>query len=311
MPKSTHRQQTRGWQGLSKRQLGYLLVIPAISLVAFISVYPFLTTIWYSLHKIRLNMPAEGRPFVGFGNYARLFGMSRFRHSLWLTCAFASSWVTCQFLLGLGVALVLNMRFVGRAFVRATVLVPWAMAYVMSALLWRWMYNPVFGFINGALMQFGILSEPYNWLGTTALSAAISALIVEIWQNTPFMALILLAGLQGIPPELYEAARIDGAGRFGCFWHITIPQLRHAILVALLFRSIDAFRSFDILYVLTQGGPGNSTEVLSLFSYRTLFQYLDFGRGSAVAVVMAIFTTGLSLIYIRVLSERPEKEERV
>jgi multiple sugar transport system permease protein len=182
---------------------------------------------------------------------------------------------------------------------------------VMSALLWRWMYNPVFGFINGALIQFGILSQPYNWLGTTALSAAVSTLIVEIWQNTPFMALILLAGLQGIPSELYEAAKIDGAGRLGCFWHITIPQLRHAILVALLFRSIDAFRSFDILFVLTQGGPGTSTEVMSLLSYRTLFQYLDFGRGSAVAVVMAIITTGLSLVYIKVLSERPEKEGRV
>ena len=203
------------------------------------------------------------------------------------------------------------MRFKGRAFVRAAVLVPWAMAYVMSALLWRWMYNPVFGFINGVLMQFGIITEAYNWLGTTALSAAVSTLIVEIWQNTPFMALILLAGLQGIPSELYEAALIDGAGRFGCFWYITIPQLKHAILVALLFRSIDAFRSFDILYVLTQGGPGTSTEVMSLYSYRSLFQYLDFGRGSAVAVVMAIFTTGLSLIYINVLSERPDKEERI
>lgn len=311
MSDTNYTEATRRWQGLSKRQLGYLLIIPAVGLIAFVSIYPFLATIWYSVHRLRLNMPNEPHLFIGLDHYLKLFATPRFRNSLWLTSAFSVSWVTCQFLLGLGVALVLDMQFKGRAFIRAAVLVPWAMAYVMTALLWRWMYNPVFGFINAFLMQFGILSEPYNWLGTTSLSAAVSTLIVEVWQNTPFMALILLAGLQGIPAELYEAARIDGAGRLGCFWNITIPQLRHAILVALLFRSIDAFRSFDILYVLTQGGPGTSTEVMSLLSYRTLFQYLDFGRGSAVAVVMAIFTTGLSLIYIKVLSEQPEKEERV
>jgi ABC-type sugar transport system permease subunit len=296
-------------QGLSKRQLGYLLITPAILLIGFVSVYPFFLTIWYSFHKILLNVPAGGRPFVGFNNYLKLFGTSRFINSLLTTFLFSFAWVVTQFVAGMCIALVLNLDFKGRAVVRASVLVPWSMAFVITGLLWKWMYNPVFGFINTLLMSLGIISQQINWLGTTTFAASISVLIVELWRNTPFMALILLAGLQGIPAELYEAARIDGASRLNCFQHITLPQLKHAILVALLFRSIDAFRSFDILFVLTRGGPGTSTEILSLHAYKTLFQYFDFGKGSAITVVMAIVTTALSIMYIRLLSEKAEKKE--
>jgi len=295
-------------QGLTKRQLGYVLIVPALLLIAFISIYPFVMTIWYSVHKVRLNVPTAGRPFVGFGNYLKVFGTSRFQNSLTLTFLFSSSWVALQFLLGMGIALVLNAQFKGRALLRASVLVPWSMAFVVTGMLWKWMYNPVLGFINTLFMEIGVIEAPIDWLGTTAFSAFLSVLWVEVWRNTPFMALILLAGLQGIPHTLYEAARIDGAGKIACFFHITIPQLQHAILVALLFRSIDAFRSFDLLFVLTRGGPGGSTEILSLLAYKNLFQYLDFGKGSAITVVMAVITTALSIIYIRVLSGPSEKE---
>jgi multiple sugar transport system permease protein len=291
-------------KGLSQRQLGYILVTPALLLIVFVSVYPFLITIWYSLHKIRLNIPAAGRPFVGLQNYVTLFQSGRFRHSLLITFLFSSAWVAVEFVFGLCIALVLNRRFRGRALVRASVLVPWAMALVITALLWQWMFNPVFGLLNALLMALKIIREPINWLGTTAFSAYLSVLVVDVWRNTPFVALILLAGLQGIPGTLYEAARIDGAGRIGCFVHITMPQLKHAILVALLFRSIDAFRSFDLLYVLTQGGPGRSTEIASLFAYKTLFQYLDFGKGSAATVIMALVTTALSIVYVTSLSSK-------
>lgn len=295
-------------QGLTKHQLGYVLIVPALLLIAFISIYPFVTTIWYSVHKVRLNVPTAGRPFVGFENYLKVFGTSRFKNSLMLTFLFSSSWVVLQFLLGMGVALILNAQFKGRALLRASVLVPWSMAFVVTGMLWRWMYNPVLGFINTLFMEIGVIEAPIDWLGTTAFSAFLSVLWVEVWRNTPFMALILLAGLQGIPHNLYEAARIDGAGKIACFFHITIPQLQHAILVALLFRSIDAFRSFDLLFVLTRGGPGGSTEILSLLAYKNLFQYLNFGKGSAITVVMAVITTALSIIYIRVLSGPSEQE---
>lgn len=291
-------------QGLTRTQLGYVLIAPALLMIALVSVYPFLTTLWYSLHSIRLNVPSAGQPFVGLKNFVTLFSMARFVNSIKLTFLFAAAFVFLQLIFGLFIAQVLNLDFKGRAFVRAAILIPWAMALVITAILWQWMYNAVFGVINAIFLGVGILRAPIDFLGISGLSAFFSVLAVELWQNTPFVAIILLAGLQSIPNELYEAARIDGAGRGSAFRHITIPQLRYAILVAVLFRSIDAIRAFDLLFVMTQGGPGTSTEIGSLFSYKLLFTYLDFGRGSASTVVLAFFTTILSLIYINVISTR-------
>ena len=196
----------------------------------------------------------------------------------------------------------LNLTFKGRALVRASILIPWAMATVITAILWKWMYNAVFGVINAIFLAIRLTSAPIDFLGGSGFSAFMSVLVVEMWRETPFVAIILLAGLQSIPHELYEAAKIDGAGRTHCFRSITMPQLAHAMLVALLFRSINALRAFDLLYVMTAGGPGTETEIASLFAYRTMFQSLDFGNGSASAVVLAFFTTILSLIYINVIT---------
>ena len=293
-------------QGLTRNQLGYLLVLPSLVLIAFVSVYPFLTTLWYSFHQMRLNVPTASQPYVGFQNFGLLIRMARFRNSLKLTFLFSAAFVSLQLVFGLFIAQVLNLNFKGRALVRATILIPWAMALVITALLWQWMYNAVFGVANAMFLAVGIIKEPVDFLGYSAFTAFLSVLVVEMWRNTPFMVIILLAGLQSIPIELYEASRIDGAGRLQSFRHITIPQLQHAILVALLFRSIDAVRAFDLLFVLTQGGPGTSTEIGSLFSYKLLFQYLDFGRGSASTVILALFTTALSIAYINVLSSRED-----
>jgi ABC-type sugar transport system permease subunit len=287
---------------LSRTQLGYILVAPALLLIAFVSVYPFFTTLWYSLHTMRLNVPAMGRPFVGFENFVTLFGMTRFRNAIWLTVKFAGTFVSLQIVFGLLIAMVLNLTFKGRSLVRASILIPWAMATVITAILWKWMYNAVFGVINAIFLAIHITNAPVDFLGGSGFSAFMSVLVVEMWRETPFIAIILLAGLQSIGHELYEAAKIDGASRMQCFRSITIPQLAHALLVALLFRSINALRAFDLLYVMTAGGPGTETEIASLFAYRTLFQYLDFGNGSASAVVLAVFTTILSLIYINVIT---------
>jgi ABC-type sugar transport system permease subunit len=289
---------------LSRTQLGYILVSPALLMIAFVSVYPFFTTLWYSLHSIRLNVPGMGRPFVGLENFVTLLGMSRFQNSILLTFKFAGTFVTLQIVFGLFIAMVLNLSFKGRAFVRASILIPWAMASVITAILWKWMYNAVFGVINAIFLAIHITSGPIDFLGGSGFSAFMSVLVVEMWRETPFVCIVLLAGLQSIPHELYEAAKIDGAGRVSCFWSITLPQLKHAMLVALLFRSINALRAFDLLYVMTAGGPGTETEIASLFAYRTLFQYLDFGNGSASTVVLAFFTTVLSLIYINTIRVR-------
>ena len=279
-------------------------MLPSLLIILLITVYPFISTVWFSFHKMRLNVPEDAWAFIGFKNYIKVLSSSRFHHSFYITVIFSLSWVFFQFLFGMGIALVLNMNFRGRAFVRATVLIPWAMALVITAILWQWMYNPVFGVFNALLKSFGLISENINWLEESEFTIFFSILVVELWQHTPFMALILLAGLQGISAELYDAAKIDGANKFNCFIHVTLPNLKHAMLVALLFRSIDAFRSFDILYTMTQGGPGRSTEILSLFAYKTMFQYLNFGKGSTIAVIMAVITTILSIIYIRILSSK-------
>jgi ABC-type sugar transport system permease subunit len=286
---------------LTRNQLGYILVSPALLMIAFVSVYPFFTTLWYSLHSMRLNVPAAGQPFVGLQNFVLLFQLERFRNSLNLTFFFAAAFVSFEIVFGLFIAQVLNLSFPGRALVRASILIPWAMATVITAILWQWMYNAVFGVVNAIFLALGIAKAPVDFLGGTGLAPFFSVFAVDVWRETPFVAIVLLAGLQGIATELYEAAKIDGAGRAQCFFSITLPQLKHAMLVALLFRSINALRAFDLLFVLTQGGPGTSTEIASLFSYRILFQYLDFGRGSAASVVLAFFTTVLSLIYINVI----------
>ena len=286
-------------QGLTRKQLGYVLIIPALVVIVCISVFPFFTTLHYSLHTIKLNVPHLGRPYVGFENYIRLLNSSRFIYDFKITLFFASAVVVAQLLFGIAIALVINKEFKGRGIVRATVLTPWAIALVIVAQFWKWMYNGVFGVANALFLLLGVIDKPVDWLGASASLAISSVIVAELWRNTPFMAIVILAGLQSIPGELYEAAKIDGAGAFQKFWRITLPLLKPAILVALLFRSIDAFRAFDLMYALTRGGPGNSTELASLYSYKLLFGYLAFGRGSAATILMAIFTTVLCLTYLR------------
>lgn len=289
-------------EGLTRKQLGYVLVIPALVVIVCISVFPFITTANYSFRTMKLNIPDLGTPYVGFKNYIHLLNSSRFINSFKITLFFASVVVVAQLLFGLAIALVLNREFKGRGAIRATVLVPWATALVITAMLWKWMYNAVFGIINFFFLSLGVIDKPVDWLGESAFLAIGSVIVAELWRNTPFMAIVLLAGLQSIPGQLYEAAKIDGAGVFQKFRRITLPLLKPALLVALLFRSIDAFRGFDLVYTLTAGGPGNNTELASLYSYRLLFKYLDFGRGSAATLLMAIFTTVLCLVYIKLIN---------
>lgn len=286
---------------LSKEKLGYLLVIPALSIVGCIYIYPVATTIWYSLHSIRLNVPHLGTPWVGLQNYVNLFHYKRFLYSFKFTLLFASFTVAIQLIFGLGVALTVHKNFRGRGAIRAIIISPWAFSLVVASLMWKWMYNASYGVINSVFMQFGLLDQPFDWLGDSTLSATLAALIAVIWRNTPFAAIVLLTGLQSIHPEMYEAARIDGGNKFQIFQSITLPLLKPAILMVLLFQSIDGIRAFDLMYALTLGGPGNATELASLFVYKFAFSFLDFGRGAAAAMVLALLTVALCFIYMRLL----------
>jgi len=190
--------------------------------------------------------------------------------------------------------------------VRAALLIPWALTTVVSARMWEWIYNAEYGIFNAALHAIGLIG-PYRAWTIDPLFAFWAAVLADVWKTTPFMALLLLAGLQVIPLELYESAKMDGASAWSRFWRITLPLLRPTILVSLLLRTLDATRVFDLLFILTGGGPGYATESLSILTYRTLFVTLNFGRGSALAVFAFLYITIISFFFIKVLGARTER----
>ncbi|HXI22022.1 MAG TPA: sugar ABC transporter permease [Gemmatimonadales bacterium] len=280
-------------------RLGWRLVTPTLGVIVAVTLFPVLWTVWESVHLHDLRMPWLGRPFVGLANYREVLTAPRFWQALGHTLFFTAASVGLETLLGLALALVMHQAFRGRGLVRAAILVPWAIPTVVSALLWRFMFDGQSGVANRVLLALG-LHRPIIWFVHPA-TAWIPVILADVWKTTPFVALLLLAGLQQIDRSLYEAARIDGAGAWGRFRFITLPLLRPALLVALIFRTLDAFRVFDLVYVLTGGGPGTATEPVALYTFAALFQNLRFGYGSALSVIVFAITFGLALGYIRVL----------
>ena len=274
------------------KERGKIYVLPAIIILSLVTIYPLIYVFYLSLHR---NMPIFGiSKFVALKNYMFLLKDERFWNALKNTIYFTGISVMAELLLGLMIAIFLNRPFRGKGIVRAIVLIPWAIPTVVSAKMWEWIYNPDFGILNY------ILRENINWLGSPfwAINAAI---FMDVWKTTPFAVLLFMAGLKLIPRELYQAAKVDGAGDIQIFINITLPLLKPIVLVVLLFRTLDAFRVFDAIYVLTGGGPGNSTETLSIYAYKTLFQTLQFGYGSALSVVVFLCIGIISLFYVRML----------
>jgi ABC-type sugar transport system permease subunit len=283
---------------VNDRRLAWLFVLPAVGLVTLVAIFPLGWTLWESLHLHDLRMPWRGRPFIGLANYVELLGDPRFREAMLHTLLFAVVSVALELVLGLAVALGLDRAFRGRGVVRAAVLLPWAIPTVVAALLWRFMFESQAGIVNAALVSAGVVDEPVVWF-VRAATAWVPVVLADVWKATPFVALLLLAGLQGIDRSLYEAAAVDGAGRWWQLRHITLPLLRPTILVALVFRTLDAFRVFDLIYVMTGGGPGTSTEPIALYTFDALLQNLRFGYGAALSVVVFLVTFTLALLYIR------------
>ncbi|MBN8230037.1 sugar ABC transporter permease [Corallococcus macrosporus] len=279
-----------GSQARERRQ-AYLLVAPAVLVLAVVALYPVLAAVWLSLHRFILVFGE--RRFTGLENYVYLMGDVRFWSALGNTAYFTAVAVTVELLLAVPLALLLNRAFPGRGLLRASVLVPWAIPTVVSARLWAWMFNPDYGLINRMLGGAEV-----NWLGAPGY-ALHAAILVDVWKTTPFVALLVLAGLQGIPEDLYKAARVDGASTWRQFRSITLPLLKPALLLAVLFRSLDAFRVFDAIYVLTEGGPANTTETLSIYAYKTLMRSGDFGYGSALSVATFLCVVLLAVVWLR------------
>jgi ABC-type sugar transport system permease subunit len=282
----------------AERRLAWTMVTPALVAVLLVAVFPLAWTVWESLHLHDLRMPWLGRPFVGLDNYAELARDARFWQSMAHTALFAVVTVTAELVLGLALALAMHRAARGRGPIRAAVLVPWALPTVVAGLLWRFMFDSQAGIANAVLVSTGVIDQPVVWF-VRAATAWVPVMLADVWKTAPFVALLLLAGLQNIDPALYEAASVDGAGRWWQLRHVTIPLLRPALLVALIFRTLDAFRVFDLVYVLTGGGPGTSTEPVALYTFTTLLQNLRFGYGSALSVVIFLVTFGLALLYVR------------
>lgn len=265
-----------------EQRTAWIFLLPALLLLLFVFGYPIVRAFWLSFFT--QNLATNLQPvFSGFSNYVRMSGDGRFWQSFWTTTVFTFATVLLELLLGLGIALVLNRQFFGRGVVRTIAILPWALPTALIGLAWAWIFNDQFGVVNDILMRLGLIKSGINWLGDPTL-AMIAVIIGDVWKTTPFISILLLAGLQSISPDLYEAHAIDGATRWQSFYQITLPLLIPQILIATLFRFAQAFGVYDLIAVMTGGGPGGATEVVSLYIYSTIMRYLDFGYGAALVV---------------------------
>ncbi|MBM2804343.1 MAG: Sugar transporter permease [Deltaproteobacteria bacterium] len=283
----------------SSRRIAFLFLLPSFIFVALFSIFPIIESFRLSFYRLILTLPWLGQKTVGWENYVDLWNDPVAIQSLNTTLLFIGVTIPLELLFGLGIALVLNDNFRGRGLLRAVVLVPWAIPTVVSSQMWRFIFNDRYGLVNFVL--FGGDASRYLAPLADPTSALIAIMAAEIWKTTPFAALIILAGLQAIPDDLYEAASVDGATAWQKFRHVTLPMIKPALLLALLFRTIDGLRVFDLVFVMTQGGPADATNVLQFYGYKKTFAEGMVGYGSAIAVVVFFLSLALSLAYLRML----------
>jgi multiple sugar transport system permease protein len=253
-----------------------------------------LQSFWLSLH--RTSTLTLRSTWIGFDNYAALLRDPGFWTSFANTLIWTASAVTLQLIIGVAVALLMHGSFFGRAFARGLILFPYLLPTAVSVLVWRWLFNDLYGFLNFLLLQSGVVEQPVAWLSAMP-DAMISIVLVGTWKFFPFVVIAVLARLQSIPLTLYEAAKVDGASRWSQFTDITLPQIAGVLAIVVLLRSIWDFKEFDLIYLMTGGGPGIGTQTLPLLVYRQAFQMLNFGRGAAVASAMCVFMLLFFAVY--------------
>ncbi|MEK6228370.1 MAG: sugar ABC transporter permease [Actinomycetota bacterium] len=295
MEAATVARPRRRGSGLSERRLAAAMVSPSLIVIALVAAYPIGYAIWLSLHEYSVRVPGLSR-WAALKNYDTALSSSEFWEALRNTFLFTGISVTIELVLGIAFALAMHQAFKGRAVLRATVLVPWAVLTFGSGLLWRSIFEPDLGFANSMLSALGLPGGDIVWLGTEGYAMAVM-IFADVWKTAPFMALLLLAGLQVIPDDVYDAAKVDGASAWQRFMSITLPLLKPAILVALLFRTLDALRVFDLPFALTQGANGTNT--LSLHAYQELTANRLVGLGSALSVLTFLIVMVVSFMYIR------------
>lgn len=278
---------------------GWLLLAPALLVLLAVVGYPMLSTLGLSFFDASLISPAR-RAFVGVGNYLDFLQDAEFWQAVGRTAYFTGVSVGCELVLGVLLALLLNMRLWGWKLLRVVILVPWALPTVVNGTVWRWIYNADYGALNGLLLDLGMIDRYVAWLTSPSLAMNL-VIVADAWHETPFVALVVSAALAMIPGSLIEAATMDGATRWQVFRYVTLPMLKPALLVVLVIRTVEAFRVFDIVYVITGGGPANATHVISYLTYLETFSYLHLGRGAALSFLVSGFVLALALVYMRLL----------
>ena len=286
----------------SRVRAAWLFLTPMLVMLALVAGWPLARTIWFSFTNANLNNLSD-YDFIGFENYLAnydgewlgLLTDPEWWRAVWNTVWFALVSVSIETLLGLAVALALNRTFPGRGLVRAIVLIPWAIPTVVSARIWSWMLHDQFGVVNDLLLRVGLISAPIAWTAN-ADTALWVVVIVDVWKTTPFMALLILAGLQMLPGDIYEAARVDGIHPVRVFFRVTLPLIRPALLVAVIFRALDALRVFDLVYVLTANTA--DTHTMSVYARRQLVEFQEVGLGSAASTLVFLIIALLTVVYL-------------
>jgi multiple sugar transport system permease protein len=282
----------------------YLLILPSVVLMAVIILVPLVRGILMSFYSVNIIKQGEMH-FIGLQNYIQMFADPVFHIALRNTLIWTIGVVFFQYIIGLGVALLLNEPIPFRGLFRGLVLVPWVVPSVVAALDWRWIYAPDYGILNYILLTLGVISDPLQWLADRHL-AMLAVVIVGVWKSTPFMAVVLLAGLQSIPKELYDAAEVDGSNMLQRFWYITMPNLSYLSTIVTMLAIIWTFNDFDIVYVMTKGGPSNATHLLSTYAYLSAFTYSDLGYAATISVIMLLILLVFAIIYSQMLKKGNE-----
>jgi multiple sugar transport system permease protein len=299
---SPHRKRTASVQ-TSQARLGILLLLPAMLLLAGLTLYPVLYGVWLSLHHKHSFFPQQS--WAGLENYWFLITDPEFSESVWGGVVYSVSTIALQIIIGVGAALALNQHFPGRSLVRGIVLFPYVIPTVVAVILWKWLLNNQFGLINYGMVMLGLTDEPINWMGRTYIMT--SLILISVWQFFPFVVLAVLARLQTIPTELYEAARVDGAGALSRFFHVTLPQLASVLFIVVLLRTIWMFTKFDTVWLLTQGGGAEKyIRTLPVYAYLRAFHYYEAGTGAAASVVMFLLLVVFAAVYF-VMFRREEQ----
>lgn len=293
------RSGTRFGLWFSRALLPYVLLAPALIAIGVVILYPMVYTFGISFFNFHLLKP-DAASFNGLDNYIKLLSGTEFWHSLWATLQYTFGTVLFSFVLGLATALILNVDFRMRGLARALIVVPWATPWLVTTLIWYIMFNPQIGPVNEILKRAGVIQTGIAWLYTYG-TAMFAIVIASAWRFFPTATLLILAGLQSISPEMYEAAAVDGAGAWDKFRHITFPSLRPVNFVVIVLLTIQSFKLFTFAWVLTQGGPGDATRVLSVFIYEEAFKFFRLGPASALATLLFILSVGLVVLYFRLL----------